>query len=122
MIDKEIKCPCGYREYMEEHQCKQTDCNKCCPLTLQDIVDNQQAEIERITSKLKKRETELDRLTIYFDEAVAKKLETAKAEAIKEFAERFESKVNCIPQHHFTLSQVLFELDKTKKEMVGEQG
>lgn len=49
MIDKEIKCPCGYREYMEEHQCKQTDCNKCCPLTLQDIVNNQQAEIERLS-------------------------------------------------------------------------
>ena len=84
------------------------------------IANGQQAEIERLTSKLEKREAELDRLTIYFDEAVVKKLETTKAEAVKEFMERFESKVNCIPQHHFTLTQVLFDLDKTKKEMVGE--
>ena len=29
----EIKCPCGLRNYMEEVDCKQTNCNACCPLT-----------------------------------------------------------------------------------------
>lgn len=53
-------------------------------------------------------------------EAPTKSLEQIKAEAIKEFTERFESKLNCIPQHHFTLAQVLFDLDKTKKEMAGD--
>lgn len=48
-----------------------------------DLINRQQAEIERLTSKLDKRETELDRLTIYFDEMVKAKLETK----IKEFAE-----------------------------------
>jgi hypothetical protein len=44
-----------------------------------------------------------------------------KAEVVKEFTERFESKLNCIPQHHFTLAQVLFDFDKTKKEMAGDK-
>lgn len=29
----EIKCPCGLRNYMEEEDCKKTNCNACCPLT-----------------------------------------------------------------------------------------
>ena len=32
MIDAEIKCPCGLRDYMEEEDCKKTDCKDCCPL------------------------------------------------------------------------------------------
>ena len=43
-------------------------------------------EIDRLSKRLEKRTTELDRLTIYFDKAVEEKLKTAKAEAIKEFA------------------------------------
>lgn len=29
----ESKCPCGLRNYMEEEDCKKTNCNDCCPLT-----------------------------------------------------------------------------------------
>lgn len=29
----EIKCPCGLRNYMEDEDCKKTNCNACCPLT-----------------------------------------------------------------------------------------
>ena len=29
----EIKCPCGMRNHMETEDCKNTDCNACCPLT-----------------------------------------------------------------------------------------
>ena len=29
----EIKCPCGLRNHMEEEDCKETNCNACCPLT-----------------------------------------------------------------------------------------
>ena len=29
----EIKCPCGLRNHMEEEDCKNTNCNACCPLT-----------------------------------------------------------------------------------------
>ena len=29
----EIKCPCGLRNYMEEEDCRKTNCNDCCPLT-----------------------------------------------------------------------------------------
>ena len=28
----EIKCPCGWREYMEDEDCKKVNCDDCCPL------------------------------------------------------------------------------------------
>lgn len=31
-MDK-LKCPCGLRNHMEAEDCKNTDCNACCPLT-----------------------------------------------------------------------------------------
>lgn len=51
------------------------------------------AEIKKLETRLDKRETELDRLTIYFDEAVNKKLEAAKAEARKEVIERLNKEM-----------------------------
>ena len=77
-----------------------------------DLINRQKAEIERFKEECSCLGCENEWLKAHY--------ERGKAEAVKEFAERFESKLNCIPQHHFTLAQVLYDLDKTKKEMVGE--
>ena len=42
---------------------------------------------------------------------------TIRAEAIKEVLQRARGKVCCIPQQHFTLEQVLYDLDQIAKEM-----
>lgn len=47
--------------------------------------------LNRKNAKIEKVRTELDRLTIYFDEAVEAKLKTARAEAIKDFAEKVQA-------------------------------
>jgi hypothetical protein len=40
MIDK-IKCPCRLRDYMDEDDCENTNCNECCPLCQERKDDNQ---------------------------------------------------------------------------------
>ena len=29
---KDIKCPCGLRNHMDEEDCNKTNCDDCCPL------------------------------------------------------------------------------------------
>ena len=71
-----------------------------------------EAEIER----LERLRAELSKGVAYWqDEAV-----NAKREAVKEFAERLKDKITCIPQHHFTLAEVLFDIYNLVKEMIGE--
>ena len=48
---------------------------------------------------------------------IVKKYNEVRAEAIKEVLQRARGKVCCIPQHHFTLEQVLCDLDQIAKEM-----
>lgn len=50
----EIKCPCRLRNYMEEEDCKKTNCNDCCPLT--------------------KPQTNADRIRAMSDEELAERL------------------------------------------------
>ena len=116
-IPQKIECPCGYREYMEEHHCEQTDCDKCCPLALQDTINRQQAEIERL-------EKAVDALTQQimepFHEEREKWIELEKefkTEAIKEFAERLKGKKGIY--NAFAIEHII---DNLVKEMVGEQG
>ena len=89
-----------------------------------DLINRQQAEIERLTSKLDKRETELDRLTIYFDEEVEKKLETAKVEAVKEFITKHREIMLLFCDDDDQISLKVCEYDVNTKsileEMVGE--
>ena len=83
-------------------------------------------EIKRLTERIEKRTTELDRLTIYFDKVVEEKLKTAKAEAIKEFAERLKTKIFMLSVHpnghpHFVSIDVTpAHIDNLVKEMVGD--
>ena len=93
------------------------------------LINRQKAEIEycyEFIEQLKKarniwddkcthQNAEIERLQKLLDDKCDRCIAKDKAEAVKEFAERFENKLNCILQHHFTLAQVLYDLDKTKK-------
>lgn len=61
------------------------DCNEVSLEKLAlDLINRKNAENDKVR-------TELDRLTIYFDEAVEARLKTARAEAIKEYIERLRA-------------------------------
>lgn len=71
--------------------------------------------INRKNSEIEKVRTELDRLTIYFDEAVEAKLKTARAEAIKEFAERVKENEHAVYPGAFFV--YVDAIDQIAKEM-----
>ena len=94
----------------------------------QDNIRNAIAFIKELTEEIERLEAEIDK---QYEQAKADILgnmsdggtschwciDGHRTAAIKEFAERLASKVNCIPQHHFTLAQVLFDIDNLVKEM-----
>lgn len=89
------------------------------------LINCREAEIERLKSKNN---------TLAIDRAILKSLckslqkdvETAKSEAIKEFAERLKkSAFDCdvsfgFGREHYTEAVTVFEIDNLVKEMVGE--
>lgn len=92
-------------------------CREHCAKDALDLINRQRAEIERL-----KKDNEYILMQHKFQRRPSGDcwndvIEKAKTEAIKEFAERLASKVNCIPQHHFTLAQVLYDIDTLVKEM-----
>ena len=87
MTDKEIiqalEC-CRDKIFKGCDNCPMDEDNDCIEIVCANAVDfinRQQTEIERLKARLEKKTTELDRLTIYFDEAVNAGLKTARAEA-----------------------------------------
>lgn len=94
-----------------------------------EIMGEQRAEIDRLRSEVKEKTETIDFLK---DQAVGwsidfcnlkAKLNTAKSEAIKEFANRLKVKVGSIPPYHFNLLQVKEDIDNLVKEMTeGENG
>lgn len=93
-----------------------------------DLINRQKAEIERLHSEVKEKTETIDFLkdqsvgwSIDFCNLKAK-LNTAKAEAVKEFVMRFEKKIRDVK---FTLGQtweIQSALKEVEKEMVGEGG
>ena len=67
-----------------------------------DLINRQKAEIERFSD-------------------IGKMYSEIRAEAIKEFVEKVTAKLSWIPQHHFSLGQVLFDIDNLVKEMENEK-
>lgn len=49
-------------------------------------------------------------------ENIAHNIKLAKAEAVKEFAERLKYRTCCIPQLHFTYGEVEYHIDNLVKE------
>lgn len=96
---------------------------------LLDLINRQKVEIERLKNNPTLPKSGFINLlcgALIFTETLEqynKFRRTFKSEAVKEFAQNFESKITCIPQHHFTLADVLFDLDKLVKEMTeGKNG
>ena len=89
-------------------------CRKdCFKLNLEklalDLLNRKNAEIERLAKEVDR----LSQVVLYHEGQIA----DAQAEAIKEVLQRARGKVCCIPQHHFTLEQVLCDIDQIAKEM-----
>jgi hypothetical protein len=78
-----------------------------------------QAEIERLKKIGDYKTSEVLRHDAAIRE-LHKQLETARAEAIKEFAQRLKSDLGRIPQHQFTRSQVEWSINTFVKEMTEE--
>lgn len=111
-----------------------TDC-ECCPYHKNgcldkvhngaiDLIIRQKAEIERLESNLKFVRGTVERMRKYDEERDvrlhAKLTETAKAEAIKEFAERLKGQKTKpeFPWDDFFVTET--DIDNLVKEMVGE--
>lgn len=75
-----------------------------------------QAEIERLKELAAEKQNLTEQWQNKAGELLAEK-QIIKSEAIKDFAERLTSKLNCVPQHHFMLAQVLWDIDTLVKEM-----
>ena len=127
---KEIYCKnCAYRDNSNMGICRRNAAKDTI-----DLINRQKAEIERLRSEVKEKTETIDFLK---DQAVGwcidfcnlkAKLDTAKPEAIKEFAERVKKEsssfVACNGDHvieetrGYQISGIT--LDKIKREMVGE--
>ena len=97
--------------YLEKYY---PNCDEELEIMCLDLINRQRAEIERLSTLAKLGNVRANDYRAMRDQA-----KNARAEAIKEFAARLVSKVNCIPQHHFTLAQVLYDIDTLVKEMTG---
>lgn len=124
MTDNEIK------QALEWHLNDETNCDECpyknihqtnglCVIEMQknalDLINRQQAEIERLTLEVEAVNELINPLPFKsnFDRAI----ETAKSEAIKEFIKKFEKKIKDVK---FTMGQtweIKCALKQTLKEM-----
>lgn len=103
--------------------CKNDDCDNCpntfgnCYANLAgyalDLIERQQAEIDRLTTENERVKTKIYKMAI--DKALAEK---ASAEAIKEFEEKLNS--GFFRGHIYTGSYVLGLIEAIAKGMVGE--
>ena len=113
-------------EIMKALECCKTDnCGKHCPFyeyadcmdrldnLLLDLINRKNAEIEEYKERFEMLDSN-SQMAIGYADALE---ERARAEAIKEVLQRARGKVCCIPQHHFTLEQVLCDIDQIAKEM-----
>ena len=50
---KDIKCPCGLRDYMDQDECKDTPCAVCCPLTCDLHIESEAEAVARLTNEEK---------------------------------------------------------------------
>lgn len=85
---------------------------------LEETVKTQKAELERLKAELKEDSRVMKQALVLVDEIkkeIAIDIETAKAEAVKEFAERVKSRL-------ITVTYINFDdiIDNLVKEMVGE--
>lgn len=84
------------------------------------LINRQQAQIERLETLNERLGNDIDLKLKYIYE-LEEKLKTAKAEAVKEFAERLKKEIDIRPTHSREQNKyVFFLIDNLLKEMVGE--
>lgn len=83
------------------------------------LITRQQAELERLTGISDNKTKELLRYNASIEE-LHKKLETAKAEAYKEFAEKLKERIYKEGVHPTIEDEFMCSIDNLLKEMMGE--
>ncbi len=120
-IKKALECCADHDniDACDDCPCLEGKCISTTPYVL-DLINRQQAEIERLQSAWFKKEETMQMIAKekqqYFDE-----LQTARAEAIKEFAERLDDSLckNIGPSRKLYW-KISADIDNLVKEMVGE--
>jgi hypothetical protein len=110
-IMKALEC-CNTNNYDDCCECPlyyEADCAFPLAVNCLELINRKNAEIERATKEVDR----LSQVVLYHDGQIS----DARAEAIKEVLQRARGKVCCIPRHHFTLEQVLCDIDVIAKEM-----
>lgn len=105
---------------------KQYFCRTTLSSNALDLINRQQAEIERLKNSYKQCAYERDvflrenpvEMALLIDEQ-AEKLKTIKTEAIKEFADRLKEKIG--DSHFQNYGLAILEIHDLVKEMVGEE-
>ena len=108
-VDDCDNCPCTFGN------CEQNLLNGTI-----DLINRQKAEIESTNAYYK---DEFERLRITYDRVYESKLKTAKADAIKEFAERLKEELAITDNNNWfevTEHYLVWTIDNLVKEMVGE--
>lgn len=98
---------------LADHQKAEIEKNEKIIKAANDLIETQKAEIERLNALSNHHQTLINML----NEGIAE----AKAEAIKEFAERLKDKQQTFISDEYAYKFIyLIEIDKLVKEMVGE--
>ena len=110
--------PCEIWEFCREHSDQM-------PIETLDLINRQKAEIERLNKELVENKADnryIQRLEALF-KCASMELKTAKAEAIKEFAERLKENEQEVCSGHGIHERVVsvWRIDNLVKEMVGDE-
>ena len=115
---KKLKCP--FFDYEIDNCTNVGDMDAMYRFAL-DLINRQKAEIERLKAELKEDSRVMKQALVLVDEIkkeIAVDIETAKVEAVKEFAERLKEKER--PTFPLAMVVDISEIDNLVKEMVGE--
>ena len=111
-------------EIMKAWECciEKRDLKQCnnydCPLQYKTstFAECKKMLVESVLDLINRKNAENEKLNFENLQMIAS-IKGLKAEAIKDVLQRARGKVCCIPQHHFTLEQVLCDIDQIAKEM-----
>ena len=107
----------GYRHIPICNDCpmEETRCAIELPKNALALINRQKAEIEFHRKTI--AQNAQTALNVTLDE-----IQKARAEAVKEFAERLKDRTGYIPQHHFTYAEVEYHIDNLVKEFTEGEG
>lgn len=131
-IIKNLECcmesECDNCQYQYDTACKEYIFHDCLSL-IHNLMNKNKAlqhYYDECLKDLKNANAEVERLNKAIDnyETCLEKIETIKAEAVKDFAnlaiKKIYENVTPIPQQRYLVKMCIEEIENTKKEMVGE--